>query len=533
MRRVSIPARDLRILDPTLSYPSTVLGREKAIVVNLEHIKCIITAQEVLLLNWQLPAVAALVDELRRRLPSHFNALGEQATEMSACQDTVRCMGKVAGDGGGGLSDNEGSPKSLVLDRSPEPGMRFRGEGAVTAGSRRHPGAAASGWSASEVDDDGKVSMAVRGGPMALPFEFRALEACLEAACTFLDTEASALEKEAYPALDELTSAISTLNLERVRQLKSRLVAISSRVQKVRDEVEQLLDDDEDMDEMYLTDKLHRELERTPSRSLSPSRYGQATPAFEPAVTPLQTGPSLTESEAGLSKEDDGNDAIDDSGDEDHGEGRRVEDGLDQEGMDENEQQQRLRRMRMRGSGGRRAALPPRPPRGEADLRGSQGVSAVEEGSESPGSHRSHGSKSSRGSSSSSSSSNSTSQKSLDVEELEMLLEAYFVQIEGTLNKLSTLREYVDDTQDYIEIMLDDKQNHLLQMNVLLTTATLVITMFVVITGIFGMNIHISLFDDKPSNYNVFYYVCFGSATGAVCIFLAVVWYCKYKRLIE
>lgn len=41
------------------------------------------------------------------------------------------------------------------------------------------------------------------------------------------------LEKEAYPALDELTSKISTLNLERVRQIKSRLVAISGRVQKV------------------------------------------------------------------------------------------------------------------------------------------------------------------------------------------------------------------------------------------------------------------------------------------------------------
>eukprot|EP00850_Spirogloea_muscicola_P010477 SM000062S19863 [mRNA] locus=s62:17144:17416:- [translate_table: standard] len=87
MRRVSIPARDLRILDPTLSYPSTVLGREKAIVVNLEHIKCIITAQEVLLLNWQLPAVAALVDELRRRLPSHFNALGEQVTPHGSTAD--------------------------------------------------------------------------------------------------------------------------------------------------------------------------------------------------------------------------------------------------------------------------------------------------------------------------------------------------------------------------------------------------------------------------------------------------------------
>lgn len=36
MRRVPINARDLRILDPLLSYPSAILGREKAIVLNLE-----------------------------------------------------------------------------------------------------------------------------------------------------------------------------------------------------------------------------------------------------------------------------------------------------------------------------------------------------------------------------------------------------------------------------------------------------------------------------------------------------------------
>lgn len=47
MRRCAIPARDLRILDPVLVYPSTILGREKAIVINLEHIKAIITAEEV------------------------------------------------------------------------------------------------------------------------------------------------------------------------------------------------------------------------------------------------------------------------------------------------------------------------------------------------------------------------------------------------------------------------------------------------------------------------------------------------------
>jgi hypothetical protein len=36
MHRVDINARDLRILDPLLSYPSTILRRERAIVLNLE-----------------------------------------------------------------------------------------------------------------------------------------------------------------------------------------------------------------------------------------------------------------------------------------------------------------------------------------------------------------------------------------------------------------------------------------------------------------------------------------------------------------
>ena len=103
-------------------------------------------------------------------------------------------------------------------------------------------------------------------GPISLPFEFRALEACLESACRCLETEVfltfylkfydfcfkflffsfswstilwsypfqtQTLEQEAYPALDQLTSQISTLILDRVRQIKSRLVAISGRVQKV------------------------------------------------------------------------------------------------------------------------------------------------------------------------------------------------------------------------------------------------------------------------------------------------------------
>ncbi|GAB4843263.1 Magnesium transporter MRS2-2 [Ancistrocladus abbreviatus] len=37
IRRAHINARDLRILDPNLSYPPAILGRGKAIVLNLEE----------------------------------------------------------------------------------------------------------------------------------------------------------------------------------------------------------------------------------------------------------------------------------------------------------------------------------------------------------------------------------------------------------------------------------------------------------------------------------------------------------------
>lgn len=45
--------------------------------------------------------------------------------------------------------------------------------------------------------------------------------------------------------------------------------------------------------------------------------------------------------------------------------------------------------------------------------------------------------------------------KHLDVEELEMLLEAYFVQIDGTLNKLSTVSFALTFTADIANIAND------------------------------------------------------------------------------
>ncbi|PKA67073.1 Magnesium transporter MRS2-10 [Apostasia shenzhenica] len=335
MRRCDLPARDLRLLDPLFVYPSTILGRERAIVVNLEQIRCIITAEEVFLLNSLDGYVLQYVGELQRRLAAHSS------------------------------------------DALP-------------------------GWTTS---------------PDYLPFEFRALEVALESACTFLDAQAAELETEAYPLLDELTSKISTLNLERVRRLKSRLVALTRRVQKVRDEIEQLMDDDGDMAEMYLTEKKKR-LEASFYGDQSLLGYG-STGAVVSVSAPVSPVSSPTES--------------------------------------------RLFEKKLSFSRSRHDSI------------------------------------------------KSSESNKENIEELEMLLEAYFVVIDSTLNKLTS----------------DNVRNQLIQFELLLTTGTFVVAIFGVVAGIFGMNFAVPLFEEP----NAFQWVLIITGIFGIIIFCAFLWYFKRRRL--
>lgn len=163
VKRVSVTAR---ILGPIFSHSSTILAREKAMIVNLEFIRAIVTAEEVLLSDLLCHEVLPFVDQLRRQLPQ----------------------------------TNEG-----------------------------------------ERDE--------------LPFEFQVLEIALQVVCTYLDSNVAELERDAYPALDELAVNVSTKNLEHVGSLESNLTRLLARVQKARDEIEHLLDDNEDMSQLYLTRK--------------------------------------------------------------------------------------------------------------------------------------------------------------------------------------------------------------------------------------------------------------------------------------
>ncbi|KAB1218071.1 Magnesium transporter MRS2-7 [Morella rubra] len=345
MQRVHIHARDLRILDPLLSYPSTILGRDKAIVLNLEHIKAIITAEEVLLRDPTDENVIPVVEELQRRLPP-LNAILK------------------------GQSNGKDYPEVGEEDES--------------------------------------------------PFEFRALEVALEAICSFLAARTTELETAAYPALDELTCKISSRNLDRVRKLKSAMTRLTARVQKVRDELAQLLDDDDDMADLYLSRKLAGASSPVSVSGLA-INWSTASPTIASKIS--------------------------------------------------------------RAS---RASM--------ATVRGDE-----------------H-----------------------DVEELEMLLEyngfqAYFMQIDGTLNKLTTLREYIDDTEDYINIQLDNLRNQLIQLELFLNSASICLSIFALVTGIFGVNI--------PYTWNtghgyLFKWVLIVTGASSIVLFLLIIFYARYKGLV-
>lgn len=68
MQRTGLPSRDLRMLDTALSYPSAIMGRDEAIVVNLESISCIITSSEMIFLNSKHPYLTSFINNMQQLL---------------------------------------------------------------------------------------------------------------------------------------------------------------------------------------------------------------------------------------------------------------------------------------------------------------------------------------------------------------------------------------------------------------------------------------------------------------------------------
>jgi len=87
-----------------------------------------------------------------------------------------------------------------------------------------------------------------------MPFEFKALEGILIHAITALEREYVLFEPDLQRSLNHFPTKLTTVLLEELRENKQRLNHFRSRLHNVQKALMDLLDDDEDMSNMYLTE---------------------------------------------------------------------------------------------------------------------------------------------------------------------------------------------------------------------------------------------------------------------------------------
>ncbi|KAI4318731.1 hypothetical protein MLD38_032401 [Melastoma candidum] len=365
-QRTGLSTRDYRILDPLLAYPATILGRRKAIVVNLGHIRGIITTRDVWLLNYKDPSVAPFIEELKRRVMKYN---GREVTTENDPTATEANQGN--------LHDHSQELKSTASSRRQIAPVIDLQQEAIQGQEE-------------EKEVDRMIKVKTKEKQRASRFEFMVLEACLENLCAKLDFEFKTLELEAYPSLDELNVKISKFTLDCVRQVKGRLVLLNNCIQKIKEEIDNMLGKDELMAGMYLADNSHP---------------------------------------GGLQ------DRVDTMAGNDGDEGQELYDRIEE----------------------------------DYSLQGEIHEAGATSGI---GTSKRH-----------------------QVTELERLLETYLIRFGATLTQVSSLKEQIHDMESYLTLVLDDKQNGLLQLIIHLKTGNAVVQFYSIYTAFMASSITISLFN--------------------------------------
>ncbi|KAK9835541.1 hypothetical protein WJX74_002638 [Apatococcus lobatus] len=206
--KLGIPIRDMRLLDPNLLTSETgkILVRDNAIVFSMEHVRLIITADEVI-----IPMEGFEHNHALQRFNQHLESA---------------------------IRENHRERASLRRKLAEE----------------------------AEYDDNHSDDTAYSHNVPQLPFELQVLELALGDICQMCSNLGKELDGVAFPALDELMKHVSTHNLERVRKVKTRHQRLQMRVTTVREDIESFLQDDDDMMKLCLTRK--KELEQLQQQQL-------------------------------------------------------------------------------------------------------------------------------------------------------------------------------------------------------------------------------------------------------------------------
>ncbi|KAK5663203.1 hypothetical protein OQA88_6621 [Cercophora sp. LCS_1] len=106
-------------------------------------------------------------------------------------------------------------------------------------------------------DLQGKLQQKQASGVNSLPYEFRALEAVLMSVTSELEADFEAVRDPVIRVLAELEDDIDREKLRVLLVLSKKVSTFEQKARLVRDAIEELLEADDDLADMYLTEKTH------------------------------------------------------------------------------------------------------------------------------------------------------------------------------------------------------------------------------------------------------------------------------------
>jgi len=116
-----------------------------------------------------------------------------------------------------------------------------------------------------------------------------------------------------------------------------------------------------------------------------------------------------------------------------------------------------------------------------------------------------------------------------DIEDAENLLESYFMQMEFLHSRLLHLKERTDDTEDLINIELDQRRNELVSLDLVLTATATAFGFVACVAGIFEMNLSPLPIDSMQDGF----WATTSSAVGGGLIMLVAFFaYATWKKLL-
>ncbi|KAG2501814.1 hypothetical protein HYH03_000313 [Edaphochlamys debaryana] len=583
--QLEIPIRDLRLMDSALGTESLaqLLVRDNALVFSMEHVRLIIMHDRVVLplddggAAPPPPAGGAGADA-KERFNNHLEgvvmdwALQHGATIASIHGGGLGSTGGNPGTGGGGgggptVGSGERVSGSLaahmesnVLGRTGS-GMRGamdRSSGAPpsTGGASTGPGASVgSGFGAG--GGGGGVGAAAEHracnmetgsqnayDPEQQPFEMVVLETALSEICSHLSREADALQVHVQPVLEQLMKTADTSNLEAARRVKTQHARLVTRVSATREALQRLMEDDDDMVRMCLTQQVHVRLAAVAAAAAAAAHqhlthshshsHGLATAgAPTPAGGASATGPGLLTNAGGAAHTP--LDIV----------GRSPSDNLGHSPHSPPHADPHHLAMLVGSSLGasymRPASLAARAVRHQAKKSGALGEALAEAAAaaavaaasgQTPGPASATASASVAAAAAAAAGGAGPGSEVLDHDflDVENLLESYAIIVDTTYQTLMSIGEYIDDTEDLINIQLDYSRNKLIRFDILLTSGTFALSFCNIVTGMLGENMVLP--EIITQDLSSFFLVNGGALLFCACAFITLVTIFRWQKVI-